>query len=54
MQDKDYPPTLPIPEEFWEDENWTYDNYDDLVRLYPDQWRWLIRKWSQQVRTLRR
>ncbi len=38
MEGKDYPPTLPIPKEFWEDEDWTYDNYNDLVRMYPDQW----------------
>ena len=38
MQDEDYAPTLPVPKEFWEYENWAYDNYSELVRMYPDQW----------------
>ena len=38
MQSQKHSPALSIPREFWEDEDWIYDNYDDLVRIYPDQW----------------
>jgi len=38
MQDNEYPPIPSTPKEFWEDEDWAYDNYNDLVKLYPDQW----------------
>ncbi len=27
-----------IPERFWEDEAWAYENYSDLLRLYPNRW----------------
>jgi len=38
MQNKHNSSVSPIPKEFWKDEEWAYDNYDELVRMYPDQW----------------
>ena len=37
-EEKSYSPIPPIPNEFWEDDDWAFDNYDMLVRSYPDQW----------------
>ena len=44
MQNKNYSPISPIPKEFWKDEDWAYDNYDELVRMYPDQWIAVVNK----------
>ena len=38
MKSKNHLSISPIPKEFWQDEDWAYDNYDKLVRMYPDQW----------------
>jgi len=38
MQNEKYMPPSPISSEFWEDEDWAYDNYIELVKMYPDQW----------------
>jgi hypothetical protein len=38
MQNNEYFPIPPTPKEFWDDEDWVYNNYNDLVRKYPDQW----------------
>ena len=38
MQDNEYPPIPTTPKEFWDDEDWAYDNYNNLVRKYPNQW----------------
>jgi len=38
MQNNEFSPIPSTPKEFWEDEDWAYDNYNDLVKLYPDQW----------------
>jgi hypothetical protein len=37
-EEKSYYPIPPIPNEFWVDDDWAFDNYDMLVRSYPDQW----------------
>ena len=44
MSEEDYPPVPPIPKEFWEDEGWAYDNYNELVRMYPNQWVAIVNK----------
>ncbi len=38
MRNNEYPPVPPTPKEFWEDEDWAFDNYNELVKLYPNQW----------------
>lgn len=38
MQETKYIQIPQIPKEFWEDEDWAYDNYNELVEKYPDQW----------------
>jgi len=27
-----------IPPRFWEDEEWAYENYAELLNLYPNKW----------------
>ena len=27
-----------IPDEFWEDKDWAFDNYSEWMQKYPDQW----------------
>jgi len=27
-----------IPARFWEDEEWAYENYAELLNLYPNKW----------------
>jgi hypothetical protein len=27
-----------MPDEFWEDRDWAFDNYPEWMRKYPDQW----------------
>ena len=44
MPKDDYPPILPLPKEFWEDEGWAYDNYNELVKMYPNQWVAVVNK----------
>lgn len=38
MGNEVYENSLLIPQEFWDDEDWVYNNYNALVRIYPDQW----------------
>lgn len=38
MQNNEYPPIPETPKEFWDDEDWAYDNYSELIKNYPDQW----------------
>jgi hypothetical protein len=44
MQENEYSPIPLVPKEFWEDEDWAYDNYNELVRKYPDQWVSIVEK----------
>lgn len=44
MQGNKYIQMLSISKEFWEDEDWAYDNYNELVEKYPDQWISIIDK----------
>jgi len=27
-----------MPDEFWEDKDWAFDNYSEWMKKYPDQW----------------
>lgn len=27
-----------MPDEFWEDKDWAFDNYSEWMRKYPAQW----------------
>ena len=27
-----------VPDEFWEDKDWAFDNYSEWMKKYPDQW----------------
>ncbi len=27
-----------MPDEFWEDQDWAFDNYTEWMKKYPDQW----------------
>ena len=27
-----------MPDEFWEDKDWAFDNYSEWMQKYPDQW----------------
>jgi hypothetical protein len=27
-----------MPDEFWEDRDWAFDNYSEWMKKYPDQW----------------
>lgn len=28
----------PMPKQFWDDWNWAFDHYSELVKKYPDKW----------------
>lgn len=27
-----------IPKKFWDDREWAYEHYSDLIKKYPDKW----------------
>lgn len=36
----------PIPEGYWEEEDWAWAHYAEFMKQYPDQW---IAVWQKQV-----
>lgn len=30
--------TQPIPKSYWQDEQWAFDHYPELVKRYEDRW----------------
>lgn len=34
----------PMPERFWEDNQWTIDHYDELAHKYADEWVAVVNK----------
>lgn len=34
----------PIPKSFWQDQQWAFDHYSDLVKRYEDRWVAVVNK----------
>ena len=33
-----------IPKRFWEDEEWAYEKYEELLKRYPNKWVAIVNK----------
>ncbi|MFA4888434.1 MAG: hypothetical protein WC628_02515 [Candidatus Omnitrophota bacterium] len=36
-------PQIP-PKSFWEDDNWAHENYQTLLKMYPNKWAAILNK----------